>query len=95
MYEKILVPLDGSNASEIVMPYAEEIAAKAGGEIVLASVSELPRTDTDHLFRSYLEKMGIAAKKRMKDSGAKLAAQIKTEVLVGQPAHEISQQVDR
>lgn len=89
MYEKILVPLDGSNASEIVMPYAEEIAAKAGGEITLASVSELPRTDTDHLFRSYLEKMGTAAKKRMKDADAKSVARIKTEVLVGQPAHEI------
>lgn len=94
MYEKILVPLDGSNASEIVMPYAEDMAGRIGSEIILASVSELPRTDTDHLFRSYLEKMAVAAKNRIKSLGAKTAPRINTEVLVGQPAQEIIRYAD-
>ena len=45
MYERILVPLDGSRGSEIVPPYAEELAARLGAEITLVSVSE-PGADT-------------------------------------------------
>ena len=40
MFEKILVPLDGSSAAEIVLPYAEELAAKVGAEIIIISVTD-------------------------------------------------------
>jgi nucleotide-binding universal stress UspA family protein len=49
MYEKILVPLDGSSASEIVLPYAEEIASKLATEIILVSVSEIVAAGADQL----------------------------------------------
>ena len=39
MYEKILVPLDGSKTAEMVIPYAEEIAAKLGSKM-LAKASQ-------------------------------------------------------
>ena len=35
MYERILVPLDGSDLAERALPYAAEIAKLAGSEIVL------------------------------------------------------------
>jgi nucleotide-binding universal stress UspA family protein len=35
MFEKILLPVDFSEASEIVVPYAEELAGKLGSEIIL------------------------------------------------------------
>ena len=38
MYDKILVPLDGSAAAEIALPYVQEIAARSGAEVHLVSV---------------------------------------------------------
>ena len=38
MYEKVLVPLDGSTLAESVLPHAEEIAAKFGSELLLLRV---------------------------------------------------------
>jgi len=40
MYDKILVPLDGSDLAENALPYAEELAGTLGCEITLIHVSE-------------------------------------------------------
>lgn len=41
MYEKILVPLDGSERAECVLPHVEVLAAACGtGEVILVSVTE-------------------------------------------------------
>ena len=41
MYEKILVPLDGSKLAECVLPYAEALAQGCHtGEVILVSVTE-------------------------------------------------------
>jgi nucleotide-binding universal stress UspA family protein len=44
MFEKIVVPLDGSKLAEVALPYAVELAGKMGSEIILLSV--LPSVDT-------------------------------------------------
>lgn len=46
MYERIMVPLDGSNAAEMVLPYAEEMATKFNSELAL--VSEAPPRGATH-----------------------------------------------
>jgi nucleotide-binding universal stress UspA family protein len=38
MYTKVVVPLDGSPLAEVALPYAEEIAAKMGSDIVFLTV---------------------------------------------------------
>jgi nucleotide-binding universal stress UspA family protein len=35
MIKRILVPLDGSDLAESVLPYAEQIATKTGAEVLL------------------------------------------------------------
>jgi nucleotide-binding universal stress UspA family protein len=40
MYQKILVPLDGSERAEAIMPHAIDIAQCSGGEIILLTVIE-------------------------------------------------------
>ena len=41
MFQKILVPLDGSKLAECVLPYVEELATRClEGEVVLVSVTE-------------------------------------------------------
>lgn len=94
MYERILVPLDGSNAAEIALPYAEEIAAKVGGEMILASVSELAASDMDHLYRSYLGRIVEQVGGQLRDWGAKEETRVKSDILLGKPAGEILRYAD-
>lgn len=42
MYQKILVPLDGSALAEAVLPHAEELAKLFGSAIILLQIFELP-----------------------------------------------------
>lgn len=92
MYERILVPLDGSDPAEIVIPYVEEIASKFNSEIFLVSVSEQSAADMDHLYLAYLEKILKQVQRRLEDFGVK--AKVHTGFLVGKPAEEILRQAD-
>jgi nucleotide-binding universal stress UspA family protein len=42
MYKKILVPLDGSNIAEGVLPHAKALAYSEGAEIILLNVAANP-----------------------------------------------------
>jgi nucleotide-binding universal stress UspA family protein len=45
MYNKILVPLDGSNRSELILVHVEELARRYGAKIILFRVVRLPQMD--------------------------------------------------
>lgn len=89
MHERILVPLDGSSAGQIVLPYAAEIAAKLGSEIMLVSVSESKTIDIDHLYFSYLERIMGQVQSELKDYEAREVSKVYSDVLMGNPADEI------
>jgi nucleotide-binding universal stress UspA family protein len=55
MYERILVPLDGSELAEGAIPYAEAIATKSGGEVLLFTVCT-PGDCLERPLRAYLDK---------------------------------------
>ncbi len=95
MFKTIMVPLDGSNAAEIVFPYVEEIAARSGSEIILASVSEPTADERDRLYRSYLDHIVHRLQSRFQDWGTKKALEVHGEVLVGKPADEIMSLADK
>ena len=42
MYKKILVPLDGSELAEAVLPHAEALAKLDNSEIIILKVSDMP-----------------------------------------------------
>lgn len=42
MYKTILVPLDGSELAEAILPYVEELAKLCGSTVILLQVMELP-----------------------------------------------------
>ena len=46
-FKKVLVPLDGSPFSEASIPYVKELAQRAGGEIILLRVGEIPILPAD------------------------------------------------
>jgi nucleotide-binding universal stress UspA family protein len=88
MYRKILVPLDGSNAAEIVIPYVEELAAKLGADIVVTSVYE-STDDMIRLHRYYLERMVDQILSQIKEFNPIKPIKIQSEVLQGKPAKQL------
>jgi len=86
MYEKLLVPLDGSALSEIVIPYALEISSASSGEIVLVTASELSQ-DLTAVCQSYQDKAAAAIREQAKAQGASVA--VRGHVAAGKPEDEI------
>ena len=89
MKRRILVPLDGSNNAEIVIPYVEEIGAKLSAEITLAIVSESRNTDTVKRYEAYLKRIEEQVQFRVKDLGGKEPFKVLSTILFGNPASEI------
>ena len=98
MYEKILVPLDGSKSAEIVLPYAEELAGRLGSEIVLIYVNDPIAAPYDRMFEFYLQTIGAATKRAaeryIQPPGGK-EIKVKSEILEGHPAQEIVDYADK
>lgn len=92
MYEKIIVPLDGSELAEIALPYAEEMAARLGSEVTLLHVCQLDDDPYRRMRTCYLDHMIETT-----EQGARSCAGIKARELtrpraalvVGDPAEEI------
>jgi nucleotide-binding universal stress UspA family protein len=57
MYNKLVVPLDGSPLAEVALPYAEEIAGKLDSEIILLTVLPSEETEEYHSHYKYISKM--------------------------------------
>ena len=57
MYQRILVPLDGSELAEVALPYAEELAERLGGEMTLLHVCDSAEDPNRHTHEVYIEKM--------------------------------------
>jgi nucleotide-binding universal stress UspA family protein len=87
MWQKILVPLDGSDLAELALPYAEELAAAFNSEVVLAYVSEAAESQYRHMHQLYVEEVA----RRMGDRIKK----VNPLVLSGKPAEEIISYVEK
>ena len=104
MYQKILVPLDGSKLAECALPHVEEIATSCGSqEVVLVSVTERIqgyRPVTDYSQPSEQRLVPEAVGKKWQQAQKYLnriakglegkGVKIQTEVLMGAPAQEIT-----
>lgn len=91
MYQRILVPLDGSDRAELALPFAEELAAKLGSEIILLCVSDSAEAEDYAKHEIYLEQITEvvkrAAKKLLTNPEQKVS--IQSAVTIGLPAQEI------
>ena len=94
MYEKILVPLDGSKAAEMAIPYAVEVTAKLDSQMILTSVCESIPADTQQLYQVYLERITEQVQNQLKDWKPKKEKEVQSKVLIGKPADEILRYAD-
>ena len=57
MFERILLPLDGSEVAEMALPYGEELASRLGSELVLYHVHGPERGDLKRVHQMYLDRL--------------------------------------
>jgi len=95
LYEKILVPLDGSELAECVLPHVRAIAAASGtGQVVLLRVVEpLPAGTPPAVDFEVVQKAGVKAAEgylaRIKAQLSKEGLNVEAKVLTGRPAETI------
>ena len=89
MIQKILVPLDGSSAAEMALPWTEEIAVKPEASITLIMATGHERQDLEPLYRSYLERISGMVQARLASRGAHPPTGLNIRVMKGAPADEI------
>jgi len=98
MYEKILVPLDGSELAEVALPYAEELAGRLGSEVNLLAVSESAETESYHEHLMYIQRMVEPTKRGIEmylEKPHGRAIKVDSGILVGHPAEEIVDYADK
>jgi nucleotide-binding universal stress UspA family protein len=98
MYEKILIPLDGSELAEVALPYVAELAGRLGSEIILIYVSDSGETAHNRISNFYIQRIADdtrrAVKKYVKKPGEK-ETKVSSEILAGYPAEEIVDYADK
>jgi len=85
MYERILVPLDGSKLAKQVFPPVVELARAFGSEVVLAEVCEPEESEYGQACQLYINSEAEQLRKSLAGS----TASVKTVVLSGKAAEQI------
>jgi len=92
MWNRIIVPLDGSANAEVSISYAQDFAALTGSELVLLFVKEPSDSRSENIISCYLDNMMQKAKgdvaELSKQSGHG-ELKIRSQILTGNPAEEI------
>ncbi len=100
MYEKIVVPLDGSKLAEAALPYAEELAAKMSSDIILLTVLESDNVGEYEKQRIYTKRIVQVTKYHAEKyidngNGAGKAIKIGATTRNGNPAEGIVEYVSK
>jgi nucleotide-binding universal stress UspA family protein len=96
MFERILLPLDGSESSEIAVPYAEELARAFGSDLVLYHTHPEEHRHQEHMHRVYLESLAASVQARVNLVGVTTtASKMTVRVEVGEPAGSICNLVEK
>jgi nucleotide-binding universal stress UspA family protein len=93
MFKKIVVTLDGSKLAEVALPYAEELAAKMGQDIVLLTVLETEGSDEYKSRFRYVDKIADITKHHIKkyiENNKGEAVNVEIVTRTGDPAEGIT-----
>lgn len=89
MFKKILVPLDGSETAEAILPFVQEIATRTGAEIVLMTAVQPVAVWDTTITVTVLENEEASAVDYLRQVMAKLPAEQKCRVVRGEAAEAI------
>jgi len=85
MYERILVPLDGSKLAEQVFPYVAELAMAFDSEVILIGVCEPEESEYGQACQLYMD----SEAKKLQSSIEGSAVKVMTAFIIGKPATQI------
>jgi nucleotide-binding universal stress UspA family protein len=101
MYKKMLLPLDGSELAEKVIPYAKELVGRLDLDLLLLHVENPMEQDSTPVNRAYIQRMVEVIRAQSQEvqqrTGFKQgdkAVEVKGEVATGHPAEEILRYAD-
>lgn len=90
MYERILIPLDGSDGAESALPMARSLASRLHAELILLRVNEpIPNLPAGR----YPETIGLTAREYLRRTAEPMILRnlkIRTHVEYGEPAAVIA-----
>jgi len=92
LFEKVLVPLDGSKTSEGILPYVAALAERFGSRISLLTVIDPDALDVPEKLGDLYSAWEAAVRKQLAKAAEELRAkvpQVEHEVAHGKAAHEI------
>jgi nucleotide-binding universal stress UspA family protein len=98
MFDKILVPLDGSELAEVTLWYAEGLAGRMGSAITLLMVLSPEDLKSRYMYDCYIKEIAERTKANAKERGAgkkKIKIKVDYEVLKGDAAEEIVDYADK
>ncbi len=97
----MLVPLDGSSLSEVVFPYAKDLAGRLGLDVILLHVHNSKEIETMPLHRAYIEYKAQLMRRQSREWQRKLGIgledaklQVRGELAMGYSAEEIMRYVE-
>ena len=96
MFERILLPLDGSEIAETALPYGEELARGLGSEVVLYHVRGHEHQPQEHMHQMYLDRLAETVRHNIKRGQARgTEVKVTTKVEAGEPTENICNLVDK
>jgi nucleotide-binding universal stress UspA family protein len=97
MYDKILVPTDGSEESEVAVEHAESLAEKYDAEIHFLYVADVRTQNTGNIMPNLMSELEEAGEKATESLAEKMESQgieTVTEVRKGIPHRELNDYTD-
>jgi nucleotide-binding universal stress UspA family protein len=95
MFERILLPLDGSETAEIAIPYGEELARRLGSEVILYHTHG-PEHQQQHMHQMYLDRLAETVEHNIRKGRPKgIEVKVTTKVEPGEPAENICNLLDK
>jgi nucleotide-binding universal stress UspA family protein len=96
MFERILLPLDGSELSEMALPYGEELAGKLGSEVILYHIHGTEHSNQEHMHQMYLDRLAETVQTNIRNNQPKgTEVKVTTKVDTGEPTENICNLVDK
>jgi nucleotide-binding universal stress UspA family protein len=90
MFERVLLPLDGSELAEMALPYGRELARKLSSELILFHVCGPGHHQQEHMHKVYLHSLAETLRHNLKRSQPKgTEIKVATRIETGGPQENI------
>jgi nucleotide-binding universal stress UspA family protein len=96
MFERILIPLDGSEVAETALPYGQELAKKLGSELILFHVCGPEHKQYRYMHEAYLSTLAETLRRNLeKDQPKGTEIKVATKIEIGDPQENVCTLVEK